>query len=181
MSDFIFIVTCFFVDFVFDVLFPSDYSMIKPIIIPAATMIGLLLMIKNKNLFEKIFISFIVGFFIDFFSADQQLMYALIYFACAMITLFWQKHLSSSLFEQTILFLSTIFVKETLVYLFMVVSKSFSMSIPVWLQQRCIPTLLVNIIICWVVIGLYQVKINFDERQENQKRKEEKLFWREYK
>lgn len=181
MSSAIFIAGCFILDFIFGCLFPSDSAMIGMVIVPSAALVGMLCLTKDKDWIGSIYWAFIVGLISDFLSAGFFVLFAGLFIVCMVIMKMWSRHLSNSIIEQVLLFLSTILVKEALVYLYMLASKSFSMSIFFWLQNRCIPTLIGNILLVLVVLGFYDLKKRFDARKERVKRREETLFWKEFK
>ena len=181
MSDLFFLILCCLIDFILSNVLVSDFAMVSTIIAPATIYIGLICVCREKELIRSVFLAFLVGIFIDFIAMNHFLVLALVYVVGILVSRIWSQQLSNSLFEQTILLLSTIFVKEILVYLCMLANNSFSIGISIWLQQRCIPTLLVNIPLILLALGLFELKKRFDARKENAKRKEESLFWKEYK
>lgn len=181
MSSALFIAVCFIVDFIYSSLFVVDPAMIQFVSIPAAALAGMLCLCRQTDWVHSLYLAFIVGLISDFVAAQPSMIFALIFILCMLIMKEWSRHLSNSLLEQLILLLSTIFIKETLVYLFLSAESSFTMGLSLWLERRCIPTLLGNIPLVLIVIGLYQVKVNFDARKERTKRREETLFWKEYK
>lgn len=181
MSDFVYLTLCFVLDFIFSSLFPSDPSMLKTIVSPCAALCGMLCIAKNKKWYQGIWNAFLVGLISDFFSVNTTMTFSLIYVLVYLVMLLWDKHLSSSLFEQTVLLLSTIFVKEGLLYLTQRAAGSIKMSLETWLFHRCMPTLMGNIIIVLILLGLFELKKNYDDKQEINKRKEESMFWKMFK
>lgn len=181
MSDIIFLTICFIIDFIFSSLFPSDFSMLGLIICPCAAFCGLLCITKKKRWYQGICQAFIVGLISDFFSVNAVMTFSVIYIVVYLVMKIWDKHLSSSLIEQAILLLSTIFVKEGLLYLTQRAAGSIKMSLETWLFHRCVPTLVGNIFIILIVLGLFELKKSYDDIQENNKRKEESMFWKMFK
>lgn len=181
MSDIIYLALCFVIDFIFFDFFPADPSMVGLIISPCAALCGLLCITKNKRWYQGIWQAFLAGIISDFFSVNEAMTFSLIYIVVYLVMKLWDKHLSSSLFEQAILLLSTIFVKESLLYLMQRASGSIKMSLETWLFHRCVPTLVGNIFIILIILGLFELKNSYDDKQETNKRKEESMFWKMFK
>ena len=181
MNDLVFLALCFLLDFVVEVLFSSDPAMVGFIAVPCCAFFGMLLLVRGKSWVNGIYWAFLVGCCSDFFAMNRSLDLALLFILSALIMRGWEKHLSSSLFEQMILLLSTLFIKEALLYLCWLAGGSFQMSLMTWLLHRCIPTILLNLVLVVVVLKIMDCKQEADARKERNKRREESLFWKKFK
>lgn len=179
MSNVIFMAVCFAVDFIFSSLFPPDFALQQSVVIPAAAFFAMLALAQKADLLHAVYLAFIVGLFSDFFNMSPSLIETLLAVLAVLLMRMWDRHLSNSLFEQMLLFLSTLFVKEFCLYLFLLMG-GVHLSIVSWTLNRAIPTLLGNIVLVLIVLGLYELKKDYDAKEERNKRREESLFWKKF-
>lgn len=180
MSKFLFFAICFLLDFIFEAFFPSDPSMVNIIFVPSCLFIGMLCVCKEEDWLSSIYNALFVGLISDYASMNYFGQHALLFILCVLIMKVWSKHLSNSLFEQLILLLSTVFIKEFLVYLSLLASIGFKMSVMTWLLHRSVGTLFGNVPLAVLVLGLHEIKKDYDAHQERIKRREESLFWKKF-
>ena len=89
----------------------------------------------------------------------------------------WAKHVMESVLECLLLAISTIFVKELVVYLVMRITHATMMSISMWLVNRLFLTLLINGILIVIIIFASRVIEDFILMREKRIRKEETVSW----
>lgn len=168
-------------DMICTAIFPYDYALIRPVFIPCMGFCALMLVLRQKKLLDGLFFAFVIGMVFDFLNGDHFLLSSLICMACAFLVHIWSKHITSSLPELMILLLSTIFVKEALVYFYMTASNASAMTMMTWLTQRLVITLVGNLIPILIVVYFNDLRQTKQLRQETIRRKGEKLKWEQLK
>lgn len=176
-----FIGLCLIMDIILGVLFPFDFSLIHPVFIPCMGFAALMLTVRPKPLLDSLFYAFLAGMVFDFLNADHFMLSSLICMACAFLIHSWSRHISSSLPELMILLLSTIFVKELLIYFYMTASSFAVMSLLTWLSRRLVVTLVGNLAPILIVIWMNDQRQTLQNRRESIRRKGEKLRWEQLK
>ena len=82
-----------------------------------------------------------------------------------------------SVLECLLLAISTIFVKELIVYLYMLMSQVTQMRIALWLTNRLFLTLLINGVLVVVIIFASRTIEDYILLREKRIRKEESISW----
>ena len=82
-----------------------------------------------------------------------------------------------SVLECLLLAISTIFVKELIVYLYMLMSPVTQMRIALWLTNRLFLTLLINGVLVVVIIFASRTIEDYILLREKRIRKEESISW----
>ncbi len=174
MTELIFIAFAFVTDFIVTSVIPNDPSMSHFIFMSSAAFSAMLCVTKEKNWYQSICIAFCVGVILDFLSYNTFMLYTPISVLCSLVLYQWRKHVGETILEQLMLLLSVLFVKESLVYFFMVIGHGFTLSFTTFLLNRCITTLMLNAPIVLIILYIYSLKQEFDFKLEENKKKAER-------
>ncbi len=85
--------------------------------------------------------------------------------------------MNESLLENVVLCISTIFVREFMVYVIMYTGNRTSMTFQVWMQDRIFLTLIVNAVLVFVLVLISYLVEDYLHQRELRIRKEERLPW----
>ncbi len=181
MSRWLFLGVCLILDLLLLRFLPYDSSSREITIVPLMTLIACLCLCLNSSWYESFGLSIIVGCILDFISFDLLGSYTISLILSVIVMRRWHIHLNETIFERVLLFGSTIFVNQVLIYLVMLMFRGFSLSIEKFLFQRCIPTMMASILMILVVLWLYGIKNNYDDTKEQNKKKEGSILWQNYK
>ncbi len=173
----LFVLACFFIDGILMVLFPNDATMTNLMFISNLGFCALVLTMRKFSLIDGCLFAACFGMFYDHFFANTFLIYAIAYFCAAFVVHFWSKHMTDTVLESLILCISTIFVKDCVVYFCMFFNQMSGLSIQTWFVKVEFLTILANAILVLILISLLRLKEDYLEMKERQVRKEEKVEW----
>ena len=109
---------------------------------------------------DALILAFIAGFILDFSHYGLFMVYAVVYTLTILIVMLWSKHMTETLYELVILVIVGVFIKEGMIYGFMLLSGYTTMSLLTWLGRREFVTLIGNIPIIVICIFLNDIKNN---------------------
>lgn len=173
----LFVVTCFIIDGIMMILFPNDATMNQLLFISNLGFCAMVLTIRKFQLIDACLFAICFGMFYDHFFANSFLVYAIAYFIIAGIVRLWSKHMMDTILESIILCISTIFVKDCVVYLFMYFNRMTNIAIQTWFISYEFMTILGNAVLVLILISIIRLKDDYLEMKERQVRKEEKVEW----
>jgi len=173
----LFVGICFIIDGVLMTLFPNDALGMDLMFISNLGFCALVLTIRKFTYTDGCLFAICFGMFYDHFFAHAFLVYAIAYFVIACVIHVWSKHMTDTVLEMLILCISTIFVKDCVVYLCMFFTRMTSLSILPWFVNTEFLTILANAILVLILISLIRLKDDYLEMKERQIRKEEKVEW----
>ncbi len=174
---YLFILVCFLLDELLMVLFPNSFDPYSMIFVPCLGLSALVLASRHMDKTDALLIFLGFGMFYDFFVVREHLIYALIFVLLSFIVRIWSNHMMESVLESLLLVISTIFVKELIIYLYMLMSQVTQMNIALWLTNRLFLTLLVNGVLVVVIIFASRTIEDFILMREKRIRKEETISW----
>ena len=137
----------------------------------------LVLASRHMDKTDSLLMFLMFGMFYDFFVTREYLIYALIFVLLSFIVRIWSNHMMESVLECLLLAISTIFVKELIVYLYMLMSQVTQMRIALWLTNRLFLTLLINGVLVVVIIFASRTIEDYILLREKRIRKEESISW----
>lgn len=172
-----FVLGCFVIDGILMTLFPSSFLMRSQIFIPSIGFCAMVLTIRKFDFINACLFACCFGMFYDFFYAQTFLTYAIIYTVIAMIVCVWSKHMTDTLIELLILSISTLFVKELVVYFLMYLQGLTQMSLQNWFVEREFNTLIINSLLLCIIVFLTRIKDDYLKIKESRIRKEERISW----
>lgn len=173
----LFVITCFVIDEILFVLFPSSYLLNDLLFIPNLGFCAIILTIRKFEFIDSILFSFAFGMFYDFCFANTFLLYACIFAIVAAILQLWSKHMTDTLVESILLCISTIFVKDLIVYLYMNFQRLTGLSFMEWVERYELLTILANGIMVMIIVFLIRIKDDYLEMKAIRIRKGEKIEW----
>ncbi|MEG0092950.1 MAG: rod shape-determining protein MreD [Erysipelotrichaceae bacterium] len=173
----LFVFCCFLIDGVLTVLFPSNYLLNQTIFIPCLGFSAMVLTIRKFNFVNACLFACCFGMFYDFFYARTFMLYMIIFTLVAMIVYFWSKHMMDTMIELLVLSISTIFVKELMVYWVMSLQHHTLMTLSEWFVNREFITLIGNGVLVIIVVFLGRIKDDYLQLKDSRIRKEERLEW----
>lgn len=173
----LFVACCFLIDSILMTLFPNNLMGTELMFISNLGFCAMVLSIRKFEPINAYLFAICFGIFYDYFFAHAFLTYALVYFFIAFVIHMWSKHMSDTILESIILCISTIFVKDFVVYFFMFFNRVTRLNIQEWFITREFLTILANAVLILVLISLIRIKDDYLEMKERQVRKEEKIEW----
>lgn len=173
----LFVVVCFLIDGILMTLFPSNALGNELLFISNLGFCAMVLTIRKFDSINAYLFAICFGIVYDHFFANSFLLYAIVYFFIAFVIHLWSKHMTDTILESLILCISTIFVKDCVVYFCMFFNRVTSLSIQDWFISHEFLTILANAILVLILVSLIKVKDDYLEMKERQVRREEKVEW----
>lgn len=173
----IFVLICYLIDGILMIFFPSSFLLNSTMFIPCLGLSAMILTVRKFERIDACLFACCFGMFYDFFYAHEFLTYALIYTFIAFVVQIWSRHMMDTVVELLVLCISTIFVKEAVVYFLMILESRTNMDIMSWFVNREFMTLVGNALLVGIVIFLIRIKDDFLQIRESRIRKEEKIEW----
>lgn len=177
MIHYLLMIPAFIADFVLQALFPTIFNMNQLYFVPSIAFCVMVLSVRKMGTLDSFLFCISFGFIYDFVYTDFIFFYAIVYaFICGVVGL-WTRHINNSVLENTLLCISTLFLKEVIVYLYMLISNQTYIGIQEWLTNRIYLTVLVNAIMVAFIVFLTYLRDDYLLQRETKIRKEEKLPW----
>lgn len=173
-----YVFTCFLIDGILAALFPSSYMFEQMMFIPCLGFSAMVLTIRKMELIDACLFACCFGMFYDFFYAQTFAVNAVIFALIALVVHTWSRHMTETIVELIILCISTIFVKELMVYIVMNLQSVTDLSLQVWFINREFLTIVFNVGLTLIVIFLSRIKDDYLEIRDRRIRKEEHIQWR---
>lgn len=173
----VFVLLSFLADGIIMTLFPADFSMQSVFFISNLGFCAMVLMLKDYDSLNSYLFAICWGLFYDFFYANTFLVYAIVFAFIAFLMQVWSKHVTDTIVETLIICISTLFVKDCVVYFYMKFQGVLQMDIATWFLHREFLTILVNALFVVVVVFLNHLKNDFLKRRDRRIRKEERIEW----
>lgn len=173
----IFVICGFFLDTILNLLVSNGFSSNAIVFIPCIGLCCLLLICKDLDVVNCFIVSMSFGMMYDFLLAKTNLLYAFLFVILAFIARSWSKHYTETVIEMILLLVSTIFIKEVLLYLFYSIFYGSDVAFETWFVFRVLPTLIFNGILSFIVIYFFHLKDDLLEIKINKDRKKEKILW----
>lgn len=176
-ANYFFVFLAFILDGVINMIFPVKFAFNTMYFVPCLGFCALVLTVRKMEKLDSLLLAIIAGMFYDFFYANTPFLYLIIFFLLCLITRLWVKQISDSLIETILLCISTIFIRELMVYFYMHISNQSALSFNEWLVNRMFLTLLINGILVTLLVFMSSLKDEYLRRKDIKQRKEEKLPW----
>lgn len=173
----LFVLLCFLIDGILMTLFPNNALGSELLFISNLGFCAMVLTIRKFEPTNAYLFAICFGMFFDHFFASSFLVYAIAYFFIAFVIHVWSKHMMDTILESIILCISTIFVKDCVVYFCMFFNQMTTLDIQTWFVTHEFLTILANAILVIILISLIRIKDDYLEMKERQVRKEEKVEW----
>lgn len=158
-------------------MFPVMFGIEAIYFVPCIGFSALVLTIRHFDTLDSFIISILFGMFYDFFYANTAFLYTFLFALMCFIVRLWIKQINESFIENISLCVSTIFVRELVVYIFMYTSNQSTMGFDTWLGNRIFLTLIVNGIFIFLLVFISFIVDDYLDRRDLQLRKEERLPW----
>ncbi len=176
--NFLFLFIAELLDVLFGTLFPSDLLKMSTSIIFQFQFIALILIGRKLNKFDDFILAFILGCYNSLHLGYFSFVIGLIYW----VVLYLVKQIfpngNESLIEYVIILLLAIFIKEGMLYGYMLYSSRTKLEFINWLVRRGIPTLIGNIIPIIIMIIGFDFKEAYILRKEKAQKINESLFFK---
>lgn len=172
----IFVIFYFLIDSMILALFPTSIAN-SFIFVPSLGFCAMVLTIRKFTSINAYIFAFSMGMLYDYLFANTFLTYACIYLFIAFVVQLWKKHMTDTAIELLILCISTLFVKECMIYFFMIFQQLTQVNMAIWFVRREFITLLLNGILVFFVIFLIRLKDEYLAMKDRKIRKEEKIEW----
>lgn len=173
----LFICLCFLADGVLIVLLPHSFLPGSIVITPCLGLSALVLMERKMDFKDSFLLFIIFGLLYDIFISNSLLACTISFAIVSLLVFVWQKHLTESVLESSLLVIVTIFVKEFLIYFMMTLLKETLMSFDAWLTSRAVFTILVNGIFVVSIVWVSRTIEDMRLLREKRIRKEETISW----
>ena len=177
LLNYLFVLVAFLIDGILNVFFPVQFNMEHMYFVPCIGLCAMILVNRKMKTTDAVILSILFGLGYDFFYANTMFFYTIVFLLLCGVTRLWAKQINESVIESVSLCISTIFIKELMVYLFMLISNRTTIGFNSWLINRIFLTLLVNGILVSLLVFFTFVKEDYQQRKEVRMRKEERLPW----
>lgn len=171
------IFACFLLDGAISVIFPVKFGISSLYFVPCLGFSALVLTIRHMDFTDSLIVSTLFGMFYDFFYANTPFLYTIVFAILALITRIWIKQINESIIENLLLCISTIFVRELVIYFIMISSNQTTMTFNTWMVNRMFLTLVVNGVLVLALVFISYIVEDHLQRRELRIRREERLPW----
>lgn len=158
-------------------LFPYDTSYITMSFVPSLAFIGLALISRKIDLKQSMSLTLVFGLYQDLFVNQTVFIYTVVYIAVILIARLWSKSISSSIFESVLFAITTLFVKEIVLYFLMTITNTSYLGIFQWFLKREFLTLVLHCFCGILVVWLLDKIQLYLENQDAVRRKGENVKW----
>lgn len=173
----IFVAACFLIDGVITALFPNNAIATDLMFFSNLGFCAMVLTIRRFDLVNSCLFAIGFGMFFDHYFANAFLVYAFSFFCIAFVVHLWSKHMTDTMLELIILCISTIFVKDCVVYFCMFFNRMTGWSIQTWFVNYEFLTILANAVLVLILVSCIRLKDDYMETKERKVRKEERVEW----
>ncbi len=177
MIAYLFVIFAFCIDLVISTWFTPLFVPTSMYFVSNVAFCAMIISIRKMNLLDSYLLCMFCGIVYDTLFAQTFLLYFVIYSIICFIAKIWMRHVNNSVIENILLCISTLFIKELIVYSYMLITSHTIMSISTWLTNRMSLTLLVNALLVSLIVFLSYVKDDYMKQREVKLRKEERLPW----
>lgn len=173
----LFVVSSFLLDSILMNLFPNNLVGLQLMFLSNIGFSAMVLTVRKFSFIDGAIFAVITGMIYDYVFANSYFVYAIAFLLIACIIHFWSKHMMDTVLESLILCISTIFVKDFVVYFIMYFSGDTMISFKEWFMSREFLTILGNAILVLILVIAIRYKDEVIEMKEHKVRKEEKIEW----
>ncbi len=177
MIHYLLMIPAFLVDFMLQALFPTVFDMSQMYFVPSVSFCVMVLTIRKMERLDSYLFCIFFGFIYDFIYTDSIFSCAILYAIICFVVRVWMKHINNSVFENILLCISTLFLKEGMIYCYMLVSNQTTIGMNEWLTNRMYLTILVNALLVTFIVFLTYFRDDYLLQREAKIRREEKLPW----
>lgn len=164
-------------DSVIGALFPYDTSYVSMSLVPSLAFLTLAIQSRRISFRQSLMLAFVLGVSHDIFVNHTFFLYSSVYvFVIAFVHL-WSKSISSSIFEEVLFAVTTLFVKELALYFIMTISTISQLSLLQWFWKREVLTLIVHSFASLFVFRIVAFLEQYLENQDEMRRKGENVKW----
>ena len=158
-------------------MFPYDPSYLTMSFMSCLSYMMLIVSTRKQPIRNSLFLACMMGVIFDIYGNISFLLYTLILIFMVFIAYFWSRSLTDTLFENFVFLISTLFVYELLIYLFMIFSGSSNLSITSWLVKREFGTIIFNGVFSFLVIYFADFIEMMISEQDDVRRRGESVKW----
>ena len=169
----------FMLDIALQTIFPVDFQYQRLFVVFNMGIIALMLDLRKKDFLVVFSIAFVVGLGLDITRYGYFFLSALSLSLTMILIRVWSNQLNESVIELVILAVMSVFIKELVQYLLLLLSGLTSLYPSNWFIYRGFLTLLIHIPLSLVVIYFYRLKNQFLQRGQVARTKMESTLYRE--
>lgn len=167
----------FLLDKLISILFPMDFSYRALSFIPYLSFMMLIASTRKLPIQKSLLLALFLGVLLDIYGNMTFLLHTCMMITMVFIAYFWSRNLTDTIFENFIFIITTLFVNEFILLLFMKLNDTSAMNIVTWLVKRGFFTFLFNGIMAF---GIIQVANWIESRilsQDDERRRGESVKW----
>ncbi|MGL5977615.1 MAG: hypothetical protein ACRCZJ_01270 [Erysipelotrichaceae bacterium] len=154
-------------------LFPNDFTLQAFAFVANSGFLITVLMLRKMEYTDKVLHAALIGLLYGLFFSEVPILYAGIYVLVAHLIQYWEKQMMDSFFEQLMLLISTLFIKDVVLYIIFYIFLNYRVSLMEWFVMREFLTLLGNIILGVVLIIVFRwVEDTLEIKNQRIRRKE---------
>ena len=154
MIKWLYIAIAFLIDNIIMVIFPYDYGLINYNFTPACTTIVLLVLAKDFDLYEYLFIVLITSIFYSLLFYNDILIYAFVFMVVGFISKVWSFYITYSYLEYTLVGVAIITLKEFFLFFIFAMLKNRQIPFILWLFKDLFLTITINIFLIIIIIKI---------------------------
>lgn len=177
MAHVLFVAICFILDEILLVIFPNSYLMGNLLFFPNLAFCAMMLTVRHFDRIDACLFAFACGMVYDLLFARTFLLYAIVFTIVALLIKLWSKHMTDTMIESLILCVTTIFVKDLLVYCYMSLFQMTSLPLTLWAERYELLTLLANAVMVMALAFFIRIKDDYLEIKALRIRKGERVEW----
>lgn len=167
----------FLLDKLIVLLFPYDPSYVTVSLVPYLSFMMLIASTRKLPIRFSLLLAVFLGFLLDVFGNITFMLYVVLLIAMVFIAYFWGRNLTDTRFEDFLFLITTLFVNEIILFIFMKINGGSDLSVLSWLIKRESGTLLFNAIqALWITYLANWIEVHINE-QDNERRRGESVKW----
>lgn len=177
LANYLFVFVCFLIDGILNAMFPALFVFDSMYFIPCVGFSALVLVLRKVEMSDGLILTILSGMFYGIFYGNDMFLYLFLFLFIYLVLSLWIKQVNDSILENIVLCISTIFIKELVLYFYMRIRDFTTIGFNDWLVNRMFLTILINAAIVVVLVFLSYTKEDYLKQKEIRTRKEEKLPW----
>lgn len=171
------VLICFAIDGLIASLAPVNFMNNGMYFIPCLGFCAMVLSFRKMGTLDAVLMALVMGMVYDFFFTYSFLTYSIIFVLICFVVKFWTRHLGFTMLENLTICEATIFVKEFIIILLLIIFNRTTINLGTWLANRMFLTIVINAVLISALQFIVNVSEGLINTRDTKIRKEERLDW----
>ncbi len=152
----VYLFIAFLLDCLLAVILPYDFSLQNFNFTPAFSLIALIIMVKDYDLWDNLAQAWLIGLIYSLIFADNYFIYPLTYAAVILVSKIYSSYITYSMIEYILLGAGMVALKEFLLFFLYTGFSLKVIPLTIWFQKQFFITIIGNIPVIYLMLKLYK-------------------------